>query len=586
MRNSIRWRIIVPYVAFLVISLGGLNLYLSSIIRDSYLNHYRSNKTSDAHILANLIVPLLLPEPSNGSLDEIVNDFSRQFDSRIIIILPTGVVVSDSFIQEGQFENHLGLQEVQEALEGQDSSNIRFSDIQQTDILSIASPIYRTDQIVGVVRMVVSLNQFQVYMTRINIYMITGSILIIIVAVGLSIFIVNFTIRPLEQLIESIKQLTSRDNYLLNPSYNLDEISQLDLAFTNMTTRLNTQIGELTTERAKLTAILNHMTDGILIIDSVGHVQLINPEAQRIFNTKESKVMGRSLIKVVRQHQIFDLWHKCHLSGNKQTTILETSPDRMFLQAIAIPLKLAIPGSILLILQDLTHLHHLEMVRQDFVSNVSHELRTPLASLKALCDTLINGAIEDPPAAHRFLKLMENEIDSLNQMVQELLELSRIESGRVPLERRIVSPYELLNPCVDRMSLQAKRAGLMLHLDCSDDLPKVFADPNRIEHVVINIIHNAIKFTPPGGSISISAYPKEQEVIFSVRDTGFGIAPEALERIFERFFKADRSRSGEGTGLGLSIARHIVNSHDGQIWAESTPGQGSTFYFSLPITKT
>jgi len=235
-----------------------------------------------------------------------------------------------------------------------------------------------------------------------------------------------------------------------------------------------------------------------------------------------------------------------------------------------------------LVFQDLTRVRRLETVRRDFISNVSHELRTPLASLKALTETLQEGALEDPPAARRFLSQMETEIDNLTQMVRELLELSRIESGRVPLQRKPCDPCTLIATSVNRMRLQAERAGLTMETECPPDLPSVNADPERIDQVLVNLIHNAVKFTLPGGKIKAGAYVRGGEVAFFVYDTGVGIQPQDLTRIFERFYKSDRSRSGGGTGLGLSIARYMIETHGGEIWAESTPGQGSTFTFTLP----
>jgi two-component system phosphate regulon sensor histidine kinase PhoR len=246
-------------------------------------------------------------------------------------------------------------------------------------------------------------------------------------------------------------------------------------------------------------------------------------------------------------------------------------------------LESSLPGSTLLVFQNLTRIHRLETVRRDFVSNVSHELRTPLASLKALTETLQEGALEDPPAARRFLKRMEDEIDNLTQMVRELLDLSRIESGRVPFDRLSVNPMMMMGNAVERMRLQAERGGLNIQVDASQSLPEVMADADRIEAVLVNLLHNAIKFTPPSGQIVVSARQDGDKVVFSVRDTGIGIKPEDLSRIFERFYKADQSRSGGGTGLGLSIARHTIEAHQGSIWADSHPGQGSTFYFTLPV---
>ena len=350
-----------------------------------------------------------------------------------------------------------------------------------------------------------------------------------------------------------------------------------------MSQELNTRIDAHRSEQNRLEAVLINMTDSILIAEAGGVITLINPAAAEMFKTSIDEALGKTLIEVLRHHQLVELWRKCQITNQQQISSIELTTDRLFIQGIATPLSDFLEGSILLVFQDLTRVRKLETVRRDFVSNVSHELRTPLASLKALTETLKEGALDDPPAAQRFLSQMDGEIDNLTQIVQELLELSKIESGRVPIQRQPTSPCELMNQSVERMKLQAERAGLALRVDCADDLPEVRADYDRIDQVLVNLIHNAVKFTRPGGEIVVSARQEGSEMVFSIRDTGVGIAPEDLGRIFERFYKADRSRSSRGTGLGLSIARHTVESHGGRIWAESEVGQGSTFYFTLPL---
>jgi two-component system phosphate regulon sensor histidine kinase PhoR len=263
-----------------------------------------------------------------------------------------------------------------------------------------------------------------------------------------------------------------------------------------------------------------------------------------------------------------------------QSESVEVPTRHQFLQLVVIPDQHT-SGSLLLV-QDLTRLRRLETVRRDFVSNLSHELRTPLASLKALAETLQEGALDDPPAAHRFVDQIQIEVDALTQMASELLELSKIESGRFALDLSPIMPPDLLHSACRRMQLQAERADLDLRVEYTPDLPTVMVDSQRLEQVLVNLIHNAVKFTRPGGQVILLAEPVDGEVRFAVRDTGIGIPADEVSRIFERFYRVDKSRSGSGTGLGLSIAKHIVEAHKGKIWAESDEGQGSTFYFTIP----
>ena len=336
---------------------------------------------------------------------------------------------------------------------------------------------------------------------------------------------------------------------------------------------------EVDAERSRLAAVLERMTDGVLIADPEGYVTYLNPAAELLFNAPDS--LGKTVTEIVRHHQLVEAWHLSLKTGKQQEETVEVPFSRQFLQLVILPDKET--GSSLLLVQNLTRVRRLEKVRRDFISNVSHELRTPLASLKALTETLRDGALYDPVAAPRFLERIEIEVDALTQMAQELLDLARIESEQIPMEFYKVNPARLLASVADRMIAQVERAGLTLTVENPADMPDVRAHEPRLEQVLVNLIHNAIKFTAPGGRVSLSSAVERGVVSFTVRDSGVGIPEDELERVFERFYKADRARSGGGTGLGLSIARHIVEAHGGRIWAESLEGRGSTFYFTIPI---
>ena len=447
---------------------------------------------------------------------------------------------------------------------------------------------------------------------------------------------------PVRQLTRVMQHITAGDwsVYILPQRH--DEIGQLVQAFVDMREELGQELGTLSRQERQLSSVLTQMGDGVLIVDQSGIVRLINPAAARLLQTSDEAAIGRSFATVARHHELIEISQRSRDENKEQIAAIEigghgssrttpSTPHTNFWQVVVTPFTSAAlsanrdEGSrgYLVMLHDLTHVRRLETVRRDFISNISHELRTPLASLRAVVETLQDGALTDPPAAERFLAHAANEVDLLTQMTEELLELSRIESGRVPLQLAPTAVIDLLVPAVKRMRRQAKRNKLKLKLELPSDLPLVAADADRITQVVTILLHNAIKFTPPKGQITITAgveawqaangewhpVPGEAEaeaeagtgvlelsadpasrVVIKVSDAGVGIPAEDLPRIFERFFKSDRARTQgsaeRGTGLGLAIAQNIVELHHGRIWVESKVGKGSSFYFSLPVSKT
>jgi two-component system phosphate regulon sensor histidine kinase PhoR len=386
--------------------------------------------------------------------------------------------------------------------------------------------------------------------------------------------------RKLERYTYALRNAAEESTSVLTLPANVDDLEYLSNAVKALVTSLNAQLSNVDSSRARLAAVLDQMTDAVLIASAEGRIQFANPAAEKLFG---KGLVERSVTETLRNYQLIQAWQRCQELDKIQIETAEIAGRRQFLQLIVMPDQHA-PGGSLLVLQDLTRIRKLETIRRDFISNISHELRTPLASLKALTETLQDGALADPEAAPRFIGRIATEVDALTQMAQELLDLSRIESGQVELERKLVAPERLLASAAERMRLQAERAGLSLNVECPPDLPQVHADGPRIEQVLVNLIHNAVKFTPPGGDVVLLAEAGEGLVRFAVRDSGVGIPSDDVPRIFERFYRVDKSRAGGGTGLGLSISRHLVESHGGQIWVESREGEGSTFYFTLPNT--
>lgn len=583
MHRSLLWRIAVPFILLIMISVGGVSLYAFRFMEETYLENLRTTLRIEASLLSQDVTPLLASDINMEAVNALTRNYAAITNARVTIILPDGKVVGESSREPNLLENHLDRPEVQEALLNGEGSEIRFSDTLRQRLMYFALRVEQDGKTLGVVRIASSMKKIEADLAQLRNSVIGNAVVAIMLTILLAFWVANRTIAPLRQMTREVSRLGIGNFNIELPTQRKDEIGVLSQSFMRIAKRMSEQIEGYSEERGKLDAVLRNMNDAILIVAPQGMVTLINPAAERIFNLEANQALGHSLVEVVRQHSFVDLWRACVQTRRQQITTIETMPDRLFVQGIATPLEPLLPDYTLLVFQDLTRVRRLETVRRDFISNVSHELRTPLASLKALTETLQEGALEDPPAARRFLQKMENEIDNMTQLVRELLELSRIESGKVPLDLKSTPPNWLVQRAEERMQLQAERAGLKLRSEVTEHLPDVMADSERIEQVLVNLLHNAIKFTPPGGEIVIRTWQDGGQIIFSIQDSGVGIEPAALVRIFERFYKADQSRSGGGTGLGLSIARHTVEAHQGRIWAESEVDRGSRFYFSLPL---
>ena len=589
MLRSIRWRIALPYILLIIATMLVVAYSMSDILRRLYFANLETRLTDEGDLLREQVTAKLMdPDSDPASFHDLAAHWSQILNSRVTIIAADGTVLGDLDEDEKTMENHLSRPEVQQAASTGKGISTRLSTTLGYEMFYVALKMQPNGENEGYIRLAVPFTDVQLALNRIRNTLVFVTILATLGAVLLALWIASRTTLALRSLTQAAERISEGDLRIRIVPTSSDEVGKLTKAFNLMSVQLESEINALESERSKMAAVLSHMNDGVIIVDGDSRIQLINPAAQNVFEVVEEQALGRTLIEVFRLHQLVELWQECLEAGDIQTMNIEIPRRQLFLQGIATPLGQFLPGSIMLLFQNLTRVRQLETVRRDFISNISHELRTPLASLKALTETLQESALDDPPAAHRFLEQMETEVDSMSLMVTELLELSKIESGKVPFNMQPTPPEQVIGEAVERLKLQAERAGLQLDVEIGE-VPEVLADQNRLEQVLVNLLHNAIKFTPPGGNISVSASlynePPAKYVLFTVQDSGIGIPSEDLPRIFERFYKTDRARSGGGTGLGLAIARHTVEAHNGRIWAESIEGRGSTFYFTIPIAN-
>jgi two-component system phosphate regulon sensor histidine kinase PhoR len=583
--RSIRWRIALPYSVLIIVAMGTLMLYLTTVVRERLLDDLERGLLVQAKVAADNVRPLLEGANQSLAIEQATQRLSNLVDARVTIIDAEGVVLGDSSANRLQMDNHLERPEIQQALLDGEGATVRYSTNLDEDLIYAAVPIMEDERLLGFARVAISLDEIDASINQLRQTILTATVIMGVLSLVMAVFIAERTARQVRRLTQVARRMASGDLDARLYQTSRDEVGQLTYAFNNMADELRQRMVDLGDERGRLAAVLENMADGVLITDQRGLVRLINPAAARILEVDEGESIGRSFAVVARHHQLIDLWQQGCNHATEQVTAVEMNRQEIFIQMIVTPLHTGDSRNCMVILQDLTRIHRLETVRRDFVSNISHELRTPIASLKALVETLRVAALDDPPAAQRFLDRAEEEVDALTQLVQELLELSRIESGKVPLRLTATAVEEVVLLPVERLRAQAERNNLTLTMDIPPDLPPVLADASRIQQVIGNLVHNAVKFTPEGGKVEVRARLDERgtAVVLSVIDTGVGIPTADLSRIFERFYKADRARSGGGTGLGLAISRHLVKAHGGQLEVKSREGKGSTFYFSLPL---
>jgi two-component system phosphate regulon sensor histidine kinase PhoR len=353
-------------------------------------------------------------------------------------------------------------------------------------------------------------------------------------------------------------------------------------AFNEMAARLQSVHLRSEEERNRLVAALNSSGDAILGVDRDGRVAFANAEAEKFFTAAEGEVIGQPLVWALPNEDVRQALRAGAETGKRQTVTIER-PNRQHLRVIVAPMERGGLWSCVIVVRDLTDVYRVDRVRREFVANVSHELRTPLASIKAVIQTLQAGAMADEAAASDFLSRADEEVDRLVRIVEELLEISRTEAGEAPLDNETsVDMGALVRRAAGRLLAQAERQGLTMTVEIADEPLSVNGNAERLERAVINLLHNALKFTPAGGTVTARVEPDDGWVTVRVRDTGVGILAEDLPRIFERFFKADRARQGGGTGLGLALVKHTVEAYGGKVAATSKPERGSEFTISIP----
>jgi two-component system phosphate regulon sensor histidine kinase PhoR len=590
-RGSIALKLTLTLVGFVAVSIFAAGLYLNRALETFAVESLETRLGALATVLHGDARAALAA--GGAGAQEFVNRVARPTGSRVTLIAPDGRVVGESERSQAelsQIENHAGRPEVQAALEGRQGRDLRRSVTVAAPLLYVAEPVRDGERIVGVLRLALPLSAVTRSYASLHQVMLVGGALALLIALGIGIFVAGRVTRPVVEM-QSIARQMSGGNFLVRaPTRSTDEIGTLGRSLNVMATRLREKIQDLEQEQSKTTAILDAMVEGVIAVDGQEHILLMNERARAMFGLGGIRGEGKPFLEVIRNadlHEIFRAVHGGAEAGPVRREMLLTSPTTRTLSVNAVRLAIAgdRPGMVM-VLHDVTALRQLERVRTEFVANVSHELRTPLTAIQGYLETLLSGALDERENARRFLEIVLRHSERLGRLLNDLTDLSNIELGKVTLRREPVRIADVVDSVIDIIAPRAARAGVTVSARMPADLSEVSADRDRLSQILINLIDNAVKYTPEGGSVTVTGHNREDGTIeVAVTDTGIGIPPADLPRITERFYRVDKARSRElgGTGLGLAIVKHLVMAHGGELRVESEQERGTTVRFTLPV---
>ncbi len=568
-------------------------LYAASVVKDFHVSSLSAKMRDEAKIVSRLLPPGL----DGNAFDRICREVERDLGVRITVIALDGKVLGDSEESSTAMENHGTRPEVMEALAKGAGASTRYSTTVRHEMLYQAV-LDGKDKPERIIRLSIPLNAIEETERSIRHAILLGLLMFSGLGLLLAFFFSRQLKRRVKRLVEFSEEVSRGSFPLPIPIGREDEISLLERNLNEMSRSIQEKIKGVVGEKEKVDSILRCMTEGVLVVDTRGRLILLNENAQKMFNLATNHdLRGASLMEISRHPEMKKLIEEilaCDCRNECFTKEISLDGGAWF-RVNAVSLRGADEKSLgyVLVFHDVTELKRLETVRSDFVANVSHELRTPLTAIRGYAETLLQSPPADSKDQEHFLGIIHRHSERLGRLIDDLLALSDLESGKIQLTKELLPTAELISRVLEVFHDQARKKDIALSQDIQPGLPSILGDSDRLQQLLINLIDNAVKYTPAGGavkvraSLAVSANHHPAMVEIAVSDTGCGIPEKDLPRLTERFYRADKARSRElgGTGLGLAIVKHIVQAHHGRLKIESQIQKGTTVRVLLPAEE-
>lgn len=570
MNRGLFRRIFILYAIVIVLAVAFVEIFITSAVRNNYLETLRSNLAVQISLVARNI------SFSQTNLDSLCRELKKDTNARVTIIGMDGRVLGDSDTDSALMDNHLHRTEIEQALLLGTGMAVRYSDTIKYDFLYLVKKVSQ-GQREGFIRLAVPLREVD---SAVNLFRM--KIIISVLAIFLAMWI--FSIWQTDHLRRLLRQITDFSKSLSKGEIdkrlflnNAGEFNEISDNLTSMSVKLRATIAESEEEKNRLNVILRSVPDALLIIDARGSITLSSASAREFFG--DIAMTGLSFMEAVRNHEFADVMDEVRSSLSPGTTAFRIDyPAEKYLSVRVSPLfyqEHELSGFVA-IFHDITQIEKLEQVRKDFVANVSHELKTPITAIRGFADTLLDGALDDRDNAVRFIQTIKSNSERINSLVDDLMTISKIELGVIRVEKSLIDIGEVFENLIEIFRERASAKGLSLEISRSPELLQISADRNRLFQILTNLVDNAIKCTETG-RITLGIDKEDEKAFIFVEDTGIGVPAKYLPRLGERFFRVDpgRSRTMGGTGLGLAIVKHLVKAHGWSMQVESVQGKGT-----------